>query len=250
MVSLFKGCKTEDMPPHIYSTAQSAYHNMLSTRKDQSIVFMGRSGSGKTTNFRHTLQYLLTAAGATNKILTMEKLTALFTILENFGNCKTVMNTNATRFTQIFSLDFDQSGLISSASLQVLLLEKPRIVRKFDSESTFHVVQRLIFGVEGQLRKELFLDGLTGNETNLFVSLSQKLEEKQRAQEEFGRVCSALGVLGVSEGEQKALWSVLAAVYHLGFAGAVKGKCSRVVFQLLGGLEKTNHFLLENNSQF
>lgn len=212
------------MPPHIYSIAQSAYHNMLSTRKDQSIVFMGRSGSGKTTNFRHTMQYLLTAAGAVNKILTFEKLTALWTVLESFGNCKTVMNTNATRFTQIFSLDFDQSGVISSASIQVLLLEKTRIVKKIESETTFHIVQRLIFGVEGQLRKELFLDGLIGNEANLFVNLSQKLEEKQRAQQEFGKICDALSVLGVSEGEQKALWSVLAAIYHLGFAGAVKGK--------------------------
>lgn len=29
------------------------------------------------------------------------------------------MNSNATRFTQLFSLDFDQSGQIASASLQV-----------------------------------------------------------------------------------------------------------------------------------
>lgn len=29
------------------------------------------------------------------------------------------MNTNATRFTQIFSLDFDHSGQIASASVQV-----------------------------------------------------------------------------------------------------------------------------------
>lgn len=223
MVSLFKGCKSEDMPPHVYSIAQSAYHTMLSTRKDQSIVFTGRSGSGKTTNYHHTMQYLLTAAGATNRILTIDKLTAIWTILENFGNCKTVMNPNATRFTQIFSLDFDQSGVIASASVQVLLLEKTRIVRKIEGESTFHVVQRMIFGVEGTLRKELLLDGVVGGEGNLFVNLSQKLEERQRAQQEFVKICNALTVLGVGENEQKALWSVLAAVYHLGIAGAVKG---------------------------
>ncbi|CAG9818731.1 unnamed protein product, partial [Phaedon cochleariae] len=126
VISLFKGCKSEDMPPHIYSMAQSSYQTMLSTRRDQSIVFMGRSGSGKTTNFRHSIQYLVTAAGTVNKLLSVEKLTALWTVLESFGNCKTTMNTNATKFTQIFSLDFDQSGLIASASLQILLLEKTR----------------------------------------------------------------------------------------------------------------------------
>ncbi|CAH1113986.1 unnamed protein product [Psylliodes chrysocephalus] len=222
VVSLFKGCKSEDMPPHIYSMAQSSYQAMLSTRRDQSIVFMGRSGSGKTTNFRHCVQYLVTAAGCINKVLTIEKLSALWTVLESFGNCKTIMNTNATRFTQIFSLDFDQSGVIASASIQVLMLEKVRITKKVETETTFHIMQRLLSGIEGNLRKELFLDNLTGNETNPFINLLQKHEDKQRAQMEFVKVCSALNVLGISENEQKLVFSVLAAIFHLGCAGAVK----------------------------
>lgn len=55
---MFKGCKQEDMPPHIFSFAQSIYRNMLSTRIDHSIVMMGHSGSGKTTNTKHVLDYL------------------------------------------------------------------------------------------------------------------------------------------------------------------------------------------------
>lgn len=222
VVALFKGCKSEDMPPHIYSMAQSSYHNMLSSRRDQSLVFLGRSGSGKTSNFRHSVQYLVTAAGCINKILTVDKLTALWTVLESFGNCRTVINTNATRFTQIFSLDFDQSGIIASASLQILLLEKTRIVRKIEGETTFHIMQRLLSGVEGSLRKELLLENLSGNESNAFVNLLQKHEDKQRAQGEFVKVCAAFQTLGVSENEQKLVFFVLAAIYHLGSAGAVK----------------------------
>lgn len=30
-------------------------------------------------------------------------------------------------------------------------------------------------------------------------------------------------LLGISEGEQRAIWRVLAAIYHLGAAGACKG---------------------------
>lgn len=60
---MFRGCKTEDMPPHIYSLAQTAYRTMLETRRDQSLIFMGRSGSGKTTSFKHALYYLALAAG-------------------------------------------------------------------------------------------------------------------------------------------------------------------------------------------
>ncbi|XP_063927434.1 unconventional myosin-XVIIIa isoform X2 [Zophobas morio] len=231
VVALFKGCKSEDMPPHIYSMAQSCYHSMLSSRRDQSLVFLGRSGSGKTTNFRHCVQYLVTAAGCANKILTVEKLTSLWTVLESFGNCRTVMNTNATRFTHIFSLDFDQSGAIASASIQILLLEKARIARKVEGETTFHVMQRLLSGVEGSLRKELFLDNLSGNESNAFVNLSQKHEDKQRAQADFVKVCGAFSVLGVGENEQKLIFGVLAAIYHLGSAGAVKAGPSNNRYQ-------------------
>lgn len=49
-----------------------------------------------------------------------EKLNAIYTLLEAFGNCRTVMNANATRFTQLFSIDLDHSGQIASASLQVM----------------------------------------------------------------------------------------------------------------------------------
>ena len=49
----------------------------------------------------------------------VEKLTAVWTLLEAFGNCRTVLNTNATRFTSVFSLDFDQSGQAASGSVQV-----------------------------------------------------------------------------------------------------------------------------------
>lgn len=63
VVSMFRGCKTEDMPPHVFSLTQTAYRAMLETRRDQSLIFMGRSGSGKTTNFKHALYYLALAAG-------------------------------------------------------------------------------------------------------------------------------------------------------------------------------------------
>ncbi|XP_025836793.1 unconventional myosin-XVIIIa isoform X2 [Agrilus planipennis] len=233
VVSLFKGCKSEDMPPHIYSVAQSAYHDMLSTRKDQSILFMGRGGSGKTTNFRHAIQYLLTATGSVNKILSVEKLTSVWTVLESFGNAKTVLNANATKFTQIFSLDFDQSGCIASASIQTLMLEKSRIARKNESEGTFHVMYRLLSGVDGHLRKDLFLDQMTGNEQNAFMTPLQKQEDKQKAQNEFVKLCNAMNTLGVIEQEQKVIWLVLAAIYHLGCAGATKAGISNSRYQFL-----------------
>ena len=67
---MFRGCRQEDMPPHIYSVGQAAYRDMVSTRRDQSVVFMGRSGSGKTTNFRHVLHYLALSTPSSSPVLT------------------------------------------------------------------------------------------------------------------------------------------------------------------------------------
>lgn len=83
-------------------------------------VFIGRSGSGKTACFKHALYYLSLASGSTtNQLLTVERINAIQKILESFGNTRTLLNSNASRFTQIMSLDFDYSGVVVSASIQV-----------------------------------------------------------------------------------------------------------------------------------
>ena len=100
---MFKECKMEaDMPPHIYSVAHSAHRAMLRTRRDQSVAFIGRSGSGKTTNARHVVNYYAAAFGApasnASPVLSCEKVAAVFTLLEAFGNSRTIMNSNASRY--------------------------------------------------------------------------------------------------------------------------------------------------------
>ena len=65
---MFRGCRREDMPPHVFAAAQQAYHSMLSSRSDQSLVLMGVSGSGKTFNTRFLLKYLGSFADGTGTI--------------------------------------------------------------------------------------------------------------------------------------------------------------------------------------
>lgn len=72
VMHMFKGCRREDSAPHIYSVAQSAYRSLLTTRQDQSLVLLGKSGSGKTTNCQHLVQYLVSIAGSTGKIFSGE----------------------------------------------------------------------------------------------------------------------------------------------------------------------------------
>lgn len=53
--------------------------------------------------------------------------------------------------------------------------------------------------------------------------LSLQPEEKQKAAQQFSKLQTAMKVLGISPDEQKACWLILAAIYHLGAAGATKG---------------------------
>lgn len=72
VMHMFKGCRREDTSPHIYAVAQAAYRSMLMSRQDQAVVLLGASGSGKTTNCQHLVQYLATIAGSTGKVFSGE----------------------------------------------------------------------------------------------------------------------------------------------------------------------------------
>ncbi|NXU48791.1 MY18A protein, partial [Turnix velox] len=221
VMHMFKGCRREDTSPHIYAVAQAAYRSMLMSRQDQAIVLLGASGSGKTTNCQHLIQYLATIAGSTGKVFSAEKWQALYTILEAFGNSSTGMNGNATRFSQIISLDFDQAGQVASASVQTLLLEKLRVAKRPANEATFNVFYYLLACSDSALRTELHFNHLAENNVFGIVPLS-KAEEKQKATQQFNKLQAAMKVMGISSDEQKAFWLILGAIYHLGAAGATK----------------------------
>ncbi|XP_038181076.1 unconventional myosin-XVIIIa isoform X1 [Arvicola amphibius] len=222
VMHMFKGCRREDMAPHIYAVAQTAYRAMLMSRQDQSIVLLGSSGSGKTTSFQHLVQYLATIAGTSgSKVFSVEKWQALYTILEAFGNSPTIMNGSATRFSQILSLDFDQAGQVASASIQTMLLEKLRVARRPASEATFNVFYYLLACGDSTLRTELHLNHLAENNVFGIVPLA-KPEETQKAAQQFSKLQAAMKVLAISPEEQKACWLILASIYHLGAAGATK----------------------------
>ncbi|XP_068387905.1 unconventional myosin-XVIIIa isoform X2 [Eschrichtius robustus] len=222
VMHMFKGCRREDMAPHIYAVAQTAYRAMLMSRQDQSIILLGSSGSGKTTSCQHLVQYLATIAGTSgNKVFSVDKWQALYTLLEAFGNSPTTMNGNATRFSQILSLDFDQAGQVASASVQTMLLEKLRVARRPAGEATFNIFYYLLACGDGTLRTELHLNHLAENNVFGIVPLA-KPEEKQKAAQQFSKLQTAMKVLGISPNEQKACWLILAAIYHLGAAGATK----------------------------
>ncbi|KAG8596872.1 hypothetical protein GDO81_002076 [Engystomops pustulosus] len=209
------------MPPHICSVAQKAYWNMLTQRQDQTIAPLGRSSSGKTTCCQMALEYLVDAAGSVDNRVTVEKIHAMFTILKSFGGVVTSECNNSTRFSMVMSLDFNSAGRITAGHLQTMLLERIRVAQQPEGESNFNVFSQLLTGADLDLRSELNLHQMA--DCHSFGMMPWvKPEEKQKASAGFEQLQSAMEVLGFTVNEQKAIWHVLAGIYHLGAAGACK----------------------------
>ncbi|XP_048467705.1 unconventional myosin-XVIIIb-like [Rhincodon typus] len=218
---LFKG-KKDGMPPHIFAVAQRAYWNMLIHRKDQSIIPLGWSGAGKTTSCQCALEYLVGTAGSVGTTVTVEKIQAMFTILRAFGTRSSPHNDTTTRFSMVVSLDFNQAGLVSAAHLQTMLLERIHVPQQANYAGSFNVFYQMLAGLDRSLRTELHLHQMADSHIFGILPLA-KGEERQRASSAFSRLQAAMETLGFTAQEQMAIWHVLAAIYHLGAAGACKG---------------------------
>lgn len=168
--AMFKECKVEEMPPHIFAVAAAAHKAMLKDRKDQSIVLAGRSGAGKTANAMHVLNYYAAnyASGKSACAVTADKLAAARALLDSFGQARTLLNARATRHGALFSVDFDSAGALVSASVQTMLLEKARVVRRPEGEPTFNIFYQMLAGLDSRTRRELGLESL--GEPNLFMT--------------------------------------------------------------------------------
>ncbi|XP_049644039.1 unconventional myosin-XVIIIb [Suncus etruscus] len=213
--------KVPRLPTHLGSLAHRAYWALMSQRKDQSIVALGRSGAGKTACCEQVLEQLVVLAGSVDGRVSVEKLQAMFTVLRAFGSVTTGHSHSATRFAMVMSLDFSASGRVTAAQLQTMLLEQSRVARQPDSEGNFQVFSQMLAGLDLDLRTELNLHQLAAS-SSFGMGTWPKSEDKQKAAAAFAQLQAAMETLGISESERRALWRVLAAIYHLGAAGACK----------------------------
>jgi myosin heavy subunit len=91
----------------------------------------GESGAGKSETAKKVLQFLAFAAsrtGADGNGGIESKILASSPPLEAFGNAKTSMNNNSSRYGKFLMLQFDNSGSLSGAHIKTYLLEKTRVV--------------------------------------------------------------------------------------------------------------------------
>ncbi|XP_016537207.1 unconventional myosin-XVIIIb [Poecilia formosa] len=210
-----------DAPPALDALVKRVYLSMVGTRRDHSVCALGRSGTGKTTTCQAFTHALLKQAGAAGPNISVERVSAMFSILRSFGCVSSLHSDASSRFATVFSLDFNHAGQVSAGHLQTMMLDKWTVCQKTPGESNFLVFSQMLAGLSSDMRTELQLHQLP--DANSFGILHpSKVEEKQRASVAFTKLLAAMETLSFSAGEQKAIWHVLAAIYHLGAAGACK----------------------------
>jgi myosin heavy subunit len=133
-------------------------------------------------------------------------------LLEAFGNAKTVKNNNSSRFGKFISVNVDNSGKITSATIKNYLLEKSRIVRQNSNERNFHIFYYV------------FLDDIIVNAYELEDRENYKYiansfldaipEEEDKLGYKIMKNC--MKVLGFSNDEYNEIIDIVVAILNLG----------------------------------
>ncbi|XP_045535072.1 myosin heavy chain 95F isoform X1 [Papilio machaon] len=253
-IKKYQGRSLGELPPHVFAIADKAFRDMKSFKQSQSIIVSGESGAGKTESTKYILKYLcdLWAKGAgpvEQKILDANP------ILEAFGNAKTTRNNNSSRFGKFMEVHFSAKYQVVGGHISHYLLEKSRICTQSAEERNYHVFYLLCAGAPQELRAALKITKpddyqyLKNGCTQYFTSagsekkISASQKSKQQAAkgglrdpilddvEDFQRLHQALSRVGLTEEEKRSVYSVVAAVLHLGNVefeedGGARGGCS------------------------
>ncbi|KAI9508915.1 glycosyltransferase family 2 protein [Russula earlei] len=135
------------LPPHPYDLAARAYLLMRRRGESQAIIFRGITGSGKSFSRDLLIKQILRLSAHSKRETKLSELVkALTSLVDSFGNAKTLMNPNASRHGRYFELHFNDRGRISGAKVLTYGLDKSRLNRLSHEERTYHVFYQFLAG--------------------------------------------------------------------------------------------------------
>ncbi|XP_063883342.1 myosin-IIIb-like isoform X3 [Scylla paramamosain] len=212
----YRGMVKSENPPHIFAMADNAYHNMLHQKQQQCIVISGESGAGKTESANFLLKQLVTLGKAPNRNLE-DKILQVNPIMEAFGNAKTGINDNSSRFGKYLDLTYTRLGKVTGAKISVYLLEQSRVVRQAEGEQNFHIFYYMHDGLEAEDKlMQYCLDKGKRDKHRYLAGANWSKSKSQANVEQFNKVVEGFKSLGFRDDELDSVYRILAAVINLG----------------------------------
>merc|ERR1719266_1392650 len=219
VVKLYLGKRKNEVPPHLWAITETAYRNMLTNGKDQSMLITGESGAGKTENTKKVISYLAAVAApkkasSTKKVSLEDQIVATNPILESYGNAKTSRNDNSSRFGKFIRIHFTQSGKLCGCDIESYLLEKSRITQQQEVERSYHIFYQLLQPFVPNMKADLLLSDDIYDYS--YVSQGKVTVASIDDNEELEMTDSAFDCIGFSNQEKWDCYKITAAVMSSG----------------------------------
>merc|ERR1719328_254334 len=219
VVKMYLGKRRNEVPPHLWAITETAYRNMLTNAKDQSMLITGESGAGKTENTKKVISYLAAVAApkkasATKKVSLEDQIVATNPILESYGNAKTSRNDNSSRFGKFIRIHFTSSGKLCGCDIESYLLEKSRITQQQEVERSYHIFYQLLQpAVPTMKAKCLLTDDIYDYS---YVSQGKVTVASIDDNEELEYTDAAFDIIGFTNEEKWDCYKITAAVMACG----------------------------------
>merc|ERR1711910_7632 len=221
VVKMYLGKRRNEVPPHLWAITETAYRNMLTNVKNQSMLITGESGAGKTENTKKVIAYLAAVAvppkkkGADDKKVSLEdQIVATNPILESYGNAKTSRNDNSSRFGKFIRIHFNGAGKLAGCDIESYLLEKSRITQQQEVERSYHIFYQLLQPhVPAMKEKCLVTDDIYDYS---YVSQGKVTVASIDDNEELQMTDEAFDIIGFSQEEKWDCYKLTAAIMACG----------------------------------